>query len=164
MYDYYEEYRLSIGIGASDASGALLVRRNSNVSSARSIATLLIGTGALFLGNGLLQTLLPIRAQLEAFSASAIGLMGAIYFAGFAMTATPGKVGELFKSYLLRTHYGHPVTMTAPIVVIERVTDLIGLFVIVLISYSRLQASSQSSSHDSGLARAMGLNERVGGC
>ena len=54
-------------------------------TAARSIATLLIGTGALFLGNGLLQTLLPIRAQLEAFSTSAIGLMGAIYFAGFAV-------------------------------------------------------------------------------
>jgi MFS family permease len=59
-------------------------------SSARSIATLLIGTGVLFLGNGLLQTLLPIRAQLEAFSASAIGLMGAVYFAGFAVGCLVG--------------------------------------------------------------------------
>ncbi|MDH3595462.1 MAG: MFS transporter [Rhodospirillales bacterium] len=69
-------------------------------SAARSIATLLIGTGALFLGNGLLQTLLPIRAQLEAFSTSAIGLMGAIYFAGFAVGCLVGpaavkKVGHI---------------------------------------------------------------------
>ncbi len=54
-------------------------------SAGRSIATLLIATAALFLGNGLLQTLVPIRAQLEAFSTTVIGLMGAAYFAGFAV-------------------------------------------------------------------------------
>ena len=54
-------------------------------SARNSIATLLIGTALLFLGNGLLITLLPIRAQLESFSTTAIGFMGAVYFAGFAV-------------------------------------------------------------------------------
>ncbi|MDH3474868.1 MAG: MFS transporter, partial [Rhodospirillales bacterium] len=53
-------------------------------SATRSIATLLIGTAAMFLGNGLLQTLVPVRAQLEGFSTTAIGLMGTAYYAGFA--------------------------------------------------------------------------------
>ena len=54
-------------------------------SARRSIATLLVGTAVLFLGNGLLMTLLPIRAKLEAFSTSWIGVMGAVYAAGFAL-------------------------------------------------------------------------------
>jgi MFS family permease len=54
-------------------------------SATRSIATLLIGTATMFLGYGLLQTLLPVRAQLEGFSTTAIGLMGTAYFAGFAV-------------------------------------------------------------------------------
>jgi MFS family permease len=53
-------------------------------SATRSIATLLVGTAAMFLGNGLLQTLVPVRAQIEGFSTTAIGLMGTAYFAGFA--------------------------------------------------------------------------------
>ncbi len=59
-------------------------------SAKRSIATLLVGTAALFLGNGLLQTLVPIRAQMEAFSTSAIGLLGAAYFGGFAVGCVIG--------------------------------------------------------------------------
>ncbi len=37
-----------------------------------SIGTLLVGTGALFLGYALLTTLLPIRAQMEGFSTTMI--------------------------------------------------------------------------------------------
>ena len=59
-------------------------------SPTRSIATLLVGTAVLFLGNGLLMTLLPIRAKLEAFSTSWIGLMGGIYAAGFALGCLVG--------------------------------------------------------------------------
>jgi MFS family permease len=51
----------------------------------RSILTLLIGAALLLLGNGLLMTLLPIRARLEAFSPSLIGLMGTAHFLGFVI-------------------------------------------------------------------------------
>lgn len=50
-----------------------------------SIGTLLVGTGALFLGYALLTTLLPIRAQMEGFSTTMIGVMGGVYFAGFGL-------------------------------------------------------------------------------
>lgn len=52
------------------------------------------------------------------------------FLAGFVMSVTPGKVGEVLKSVLLRQACGVPAARTAPIVIAERVTDLLGLFVI----------------------------------
>ncbi|MGE0872723.1 MAG: lysylphosphatidylglycerol synthase transmembrane domain-containing protein [Kofleriaceae bacterium] len=53
-----------------------------------------------------------------------------VFGSGLSLSITPGKVGELMKSYLLRELHGVAVTRTAPIVVAERVTDLIALVVI----------------------------------
>jgi uncharacterized protein (TIRG00374 family) len=60
-------------------------------------------------------------------------LSATVFVSGFALSVTPGKVGELIKSYLLRATCGIPVTRSAPIVVAERVTDLIALLVLGLI-------------------------------
>ena len=51
----------------------------------RSIATLLSAAGLLLMGNGLLVTLLPLRAGIEGFSTTQIGVMGTAFFAGFAL-------------------------------------------------------------------------------
>ena len=56
-----------------------------------------------------------------------------VFLAGFSLTVTPGKVGEVLKSYLLRESYGQPIARTAPIVLAERLTDLIGLLLLMLI-------------------------------
>ncbi len=56
-----------------------------------------------------------------------------IFVSGFALSVTPGKVGELLKSYLLRETHDVPVSRSAPIVVAERVTDLMALLVLGLI-------------------------------
>ena len=61
------------------------------------------------------------------------GVSALVFVSGFALSVTPGKVGELIKSYLLRALRGIPVTRSAPIVVAERVTDLIALVVLGLI-------------------------------
>lgn len=53
-----------------------------------------------------------------------------VFLAGFIMSITPGKVGEVFKSLLLRESSGVPVARTAPIVVAERLTDLLALVVL----------------------------------
>jgi uncharacterized protein (TIRG00374 family) len=53
-----------------------------------------------------------------------------VFGAGLSLSITPGKVGELIKSYLLRELHGVPVTRTAPIVIAERVSDLIALLVL----------------------------------
>lgn len=50
-----------------------------------------------------------------------------IFLSGFAVSITPGKVGEVFKSFLLQERFGVPVTRTAPVVVAERLTDLVAL-------------------------------------
>ena len=57
-----------------------------------SITTLLVGTGILFLGYGLLITLLPLRARIEDFSTTMIGVMGGAYFAGFALGCVIGPI------------------------------------------------------------------------
>lgn len=48
------------------------------------IAALLFAVALLLTGNGLLGTLIPIRAQLADFSTIAIGMLGSTYFLGFA--------------------------------------------------------------------------------
>lgn len=53
-----------------------------------------------------------------------------VFGAGLSLSITPGKVGELVKSFLLRELHGTPAARTAPIVVAERVTDLIALLVL----------------------------------
>lgn len=61
-----------------------------------------------------------------------------IFFSSFTMVLTPGKVGELLKSYLLRRVAGTPVSASAPIIVAERMTD--GLAMVALASAGLLIA------------------------
>lgn len=53
-----------------------------------------------------------------------------IYLAGLSLTVTPGKLGEAFKSLLLRQVTGTPIHRSAPIVLAERFTDLLGFLVL----------------------------------
>jgi uncharacterized protein (TIRG00374 family) len=55
------------------------------------------------------------------------------FLSGFVLTVTPGKVGEVFKSVVLQETHGVPVARTAPIVVAERVTDVIGVVVLIVL-------------------------------
>jgi len=43
-----------------------------------------------------------------------------IFLIGLMLSATPGKAGELFKSYLLKLACGARMSRTAPVVVVER--------------------------------------------
>jgi glycosyltransferase 2 family protein len=56
-----------------------------------------------------------------------------IYLSGFVLTVTPGKVGEVFKSAILEERYGVPLAQTAPIVVAERVTDVLGIVFLIAV-------------------------------
>jgi uncharacterized membrane protein YbhN (UPF0104 family) len=56
-----------------------------------------------------------------------------IFLSGFVLTITPGKLGEVFKSAVLQRTHGVPLERTAPIVVAERLTDAIGVIVLILI-------------------------------
>lgn len=50
-----------------------------------------------------------------------------VFLAGFIMSITPGKLGEVYKSWLLYELDDHPISRTAPIVIAERLTDLLAL-------------------------------------
>lgn len=54
------------------------------------------------------------------------------FLSGFAFTMTPSKVGEVFKSAVLLEAHRVPVAKTAPIVVAERLSDVIGVVALVL--------------------------------
>jgi uncharacterized protein (TIRG00374 family) len=56
-----------------------------------------------------------------------LGVSGLVFLSGLAMSITPGKAGELLKSYLLRDRAGVPVSTSAPVVIMERVTDVISV-------------------------------------
>ncbi|MCK5795559.1 MAG: flippase-like domain-containing protein [Deltaproteobacteria bacterium] len=53
-----------------------------------------------------------------------------VFLSGLSMVITPGKIGELLKAYLLREAQGIPLATTAPVVVAERLTDLIALLLL----------------------------------
>ena len=64
-----------------------------------------------------------------------------IFISGFALGVTPGKVGELIKSQLLKNKFNISRSKTAPLVIVERFYDffaiaIISLFGILVFEYS----------------------------
>lgn len=55
-----------------------------------------------------------------------------IFMSGLIMSITPGKMGELLKSYLIKQVIGIPISKTAPIVFAERATDFLSLTILAL--------------------------------
>jgi uncharacterized membrane protein YbhN (UPF0104 family) len=76
-----------------------------------------------------------------------------IYLTGFVLTITPGKVGEVFKSAVLAKTHGIPVERTAPIVVADRLTDAIGVVLLIAVG---------SASFRGGLPWALAGTAAVG--
>src|SRR5437764_5155298 len=65
-----------------------------------------------------------------------------IFLSGMAMAMTPGKVGEVLKSYLLKQVRGTPIATSAPVVLAERLTDGVAMLILaaagfVLFDYGR---------------------------
>jgi len=56
-----------------------------------------------------------------------------IFLSGFVLTVTPGKVGEVFKSAVLNATHGVATARTAPIIVAERLTDVIGVISLIVL-------------------------------
>src|SRR5215217_7003255 len=56
-----------------------------------------------------------------------------LFTSGMVMAVTPGKVGEVLKSYLLKQINATPISASAPIVLAERVTD--GLAMLLLMGF-----------------------------
>lgn len=58
---------------------------------------------------------------------------GLIFTAGLVMSVTPGKLGEVFKSVLLKRVNGTPVSRSAPVVLAERLTDGLAMLLLMAI-------------------------------
>lgn len=60
----------------------------------------------------------------------AVGHSLAIFLAGLLMSVTPAKVGEVLRSVLLAESHGVPIERTAPIVIADRLSDMIALILL----------------------------------
>lgn len=58
-----------------------------------------------------------------------------IFLCGIAMGITPGKVGEVLKSYLLSMETGIEFSRTAPTIVAERLTGVLGCFILSITAF-----------------------------
>lgn len=56
-----------------------------------------------------------------------------IFFSGLVMSITPGKMGEVLKSFLVKEVTNTPVSKTAPIILMERLTDFVSLIIIAIV-------------------------------
>jgi uncharacterized protein (TIRG00374 family) len=54
------------------------------------------------------------------------------FLSGLVLTVTPGKVGEVFKSLVLYQTHDVAVARTAPIVLAERLTDVLGIVILIV--------------------------------
>ena len=61
-----------------------------------------------------------------------------VFLSGLAMSVTPGKAGELVKCYLLNSRTGVPVSRSAPVVVMERLADVISVIILGLTGFALL--------------------------
>lgn len=64
---------------------------------------------------------IPVRA----------GTSAGVFLSGLSMSITPGKLGELLKCFMLRDRLGVRIASSAPVVVAERYTDIVGVLVLV---------------------------------
>jgi len=53
-----------------------------------------------------------------------------IFLSGFSMVMTPGKVGEIWKGWLIKDINGEKLNKTVPVVIIDRITDVLGLIIL----------------------------------
>jgi glycosyltransferase 2 family protein len=54
------------------------------------------------------------------------------FFGGFALTVTPGKVGEVVRLWLLHRHHGVPYTRSMPLLAGDRVMDMVAICLLAL--------------------------------
>ena len=66
------------------------------------------------------------------------GVSALVFLSGLAMSITPGKAGELVKCYLLNGRTGVPVSRSAPVVVMERLADVISVIILGLTGFALL--------------------------
>jgi len=65
-----------------------------------------------------------------------------LFVSGFGFSVTPGKIGEVLKSLLMKRDFGVPVARSLPVVVGERLTDFVALAALMLVGVATYQFHS----------------------
>ncbi len=55
-----------------------------------------------------------------------------VFFSGFSMSVTPGKAGDFLKSFLMKEMQGTGHSQLVPIILVERLTDVLALSALIL--------------------------------
>ena len=55
-----------------------------------------------------------------------------VFLSGFSMVMTPAKVGEVWKCWLIKDINGEKLNKTVPVVIIDRITDVLGLIILAM--------------------------------
>jgi uncharacterized protein (TIRG00374 family) len=63
---------------------------------------------------------------------------------GFSLTMTPGKIGEVYKCYLVERTNGTPIARTAPIVLVEKMMDAVAFSFLAVVAAALLPAAADS--------------------
>jgi len=66
-----------------------------------------------------------------------------IFLSGFTLTMTPGKLGEVLKSVLLKQLNDTPVSYSAPLVMAERLTDVLAMVLLAVLGLGTFQVGAQ---------------------
>lgn len=85
------------------------------LNSLAPVSTLLLSVSILLMGSGLQGTLIPIRANMEAFSSTELGVLGTAYFLGFTIGCINGpalvrRSGHI-RAYLAMTSLASVITL-----------------------------------------------------
>ena len=56
-----------------------------------------------------------------------------VFLSGFSMVMTPAKVGEVWKCWLIKDINGEKLNKTVPVVIIDRITDVLGLIILAML-------------------------------
>lgn len=95
------------------------------------------------------------------------GLSFRVFLAGMSMSITPGKFGEAAKSLLLKSERGIPISVSAPVVLAERLTDLLAVVALTLLGLAahpealRYAAAGLLAALAASAALATGLLPRL---
>ncbi len=63
-----------------------------------------------------------------------------VFFSGYSMCISPGRIGELIKPFMLKEYFGQKMRRTIPLVFCERVSDLVGMIVLAVATMGAFMA------------------------
>lgn len=63
-----------------------------------------------------------------------------VFFSGFSMCISPGRIGELIKPFMLKEYFGQKMRRTVPLVFCERISDLLGMIVLAIATMGSFMA------------------------